>query len=146
MLNSRAVVVVAAAALLRPIVAAQTADAPSSPAAQHASAAFEAASIKAAPPPVGFEPLRTLTPGRLRGRSNLENVIRLAYQVEGYETVTSVPDIAPLLKKEYVTDAVLRADLPREFTLVRAATRRMLEDRFAVRVRWESQLGDVLVL
>lgn len=117
-----------------------------SPAAQNASAEFEAASIKVAPPPVGFQPLRTLIPGRLYGRSNLEGLIRLGYGVEFYEKVTSAPDIAPLLKKDYDINAVLRSDLPREFALVSEATRRMLEDRFAVRVKWDNQEGDVVVL
>lgn len=41
---------------------------------------------------------------------------------------------------------MLRSDLPREYALVVAATRRMLDERFAVRVKWDSQEDDVLVL
>jgi uncharacterized protein (TIGR03435 family) len=113
---------------------------------------FEVVSIRAVPdgsPPIRMSQLlRIDARGRLVGRADLRSVIHLAYGLEPYERIiTANPASSHLLDEHFEIMALPpEAVPPRNNDDVKAMARRMLGERFALRIRTDTELINATVL
>lgn len=109
--------------------------------------AFEVVSIRPVSDPSMLPLLGVRPGGRVEGRGTLEALIRLAYGLESYERVESPRDLSSALSQRFEVhtrapeglSAVDRND-------VLPMVRRMLAERFALKVRLDTSMQAVWVL
>jgi hypothetical protein len=121
-----------------------------------AAASFEVVSIRrvagsselASPPRILERVLRITETGRLAGRADLRNIVRLAYQTEPHERIiTAKPNASSSLEQQFEITAVPpQSASPPNREEVRAMTRHMLAERFGLQVRIGSETVTATVL
>ena len=121
-----------------------------------APATFEVVSIRrvaestelSSPPRILERVLRITETGRLVGRADLRNIVRLAYRTEPHERViTAEPDASSSLEEHFEITAVPpQSASPPNREDVRAMTRHMLAERFGLKVRIGSETVTATVL
>jgi uncharacterized protein (TIGR03435 family) len=111
-------------------------------------ATFDVASLRPVVDSSHFPPLAMAPSGDLRGRNNLEGLIRWAYPVQGYEKVIGADaSITTRLQEWYEVQAkppVIAADRRRVDTMPMLQT--MLAQRVGLRIRIDNELATVTVL
>lgn len=110
--------------------------------------AFETVSIR--PLPAGtqvFPPLRLRPGGRVDGRATLEQMVRIAYELESHERVIMERDASVALAQAFEVVAKPPTDgTPPTALQSVAMMRRMLTDRFKMQVRTDSVVQTASVL